>query len=157
VTQQVLLKLATQLPRFSYDPSKSFRAWLRTLTYHAWVDFLSDQGLRSGHPHSGSGNSGVWQVLASVESREGLLQRIEEEFDLELLEQAMARVQARVEPATWEAFRLTAVEGVPAADVAHRLGKQVANVYVSRSNVQKMLHDEVAALQAAGGTGRGAE
>src|SRR5436309_11424430 len=43
VTQQVLLKLAAHLPTFTYDPGKSFRAWLRTLTYHAWVDFVSDQ------------------------------------------------------------------------------------------------------------------
>src|SRR5262249_39673354 len=56
VTQQVLLKLATHLPAFSYDPSQSFRAWLRTITYHAWVDFLSDQRQRS------SGDSGVWQA-----------------------------------------------------------------------------------------------
>src|SRR5262245_37778669 len=142
VTQQVLLKLATHLPAFSYDPSKSFRAWLRTLTYNDWVDFLYYQGQRS------SGDSGVWHVLASVESREDLLKRIDDEFDLELLEQAMARVQARVEPGTWEAFRLTAIEGVPAAEVARRLGKQVANVYVSRSNVQKMLRDDISAAEA---------
>jgi RNA polymerase sigma-70 factor (ECF subfamily) len=147
VTQQVLLKLATHLPAFSYDPSKSFRAWLRTLTYHAWVDFLSDQGPRS------SGDSGVWKALASVESREDLLKRIDDEFDLELLEQAMARVQARVEPGTWEAFRLTAIEGVPAAEVARRLGKQVATVYVARSNVQKMLREDIAALEAGLGGG----
>src|SRR5262249_35565239 len=67
VTQQVMLKLATRLPTFTYDPSKSFRAWLRTLTYHAWVDFLADQN------HRGSGDTGVWRVLASVESRDELL------------------------------------------------------------------------------------
>jgi RNA polymerase sigma-70 factor (ECF subfamily) len=146
VTQQVLVKLATHLPSFSYDPSKSFRAWLRTLTYHAWVDFLSEQGRRSPE------NMEAWQALASVESREDLLKRIDEEFDLELLEQANKKVQARVEPSTWEAFRLTAIEGVPAAEVAKRLGKQVATVYVARSNVQKMLHEEVASLEAETGT-----
>ena len=31
VTQQVLLQLATKLPAFTYDPARSFRAWLRTL------------------------------------------------------------------------------------------------------------------------------
>jgi RNA polymerase sigma-70 factor (ECF subfamily) len=142
VTQQVLLKLATRLPSFAYEPSKSFRAWLRTLTYHAWVDFLSDRSPRSG------GNASAWEALASAESREDLLKRIEDEFDLELLEQAMARVRERVEPATWNAFRLTAIEGLPAAEVARRLGKQVATVYVARSNVQKMLQVEVAGLEA---------
>jgi RNA polymerase sigma-70 factor (ECF subfamily) len=138
VTQQVLLKLANHLPDFSYDPTKSFRAWLRTLSYHAWVDFLSDRKQR------GTGDSEAWSVLATVESREDLLQRIDDEFDLERLERAMARVRERVEPATWDAFRLTAIEGVPAAEVARRLGKKVATVYVARSNVQKMLQEEIA-------------
>jgi RNA polymerase sigma-70 factor (ECF subfamily) len=143
VTQQVLLKLATKLPAFTYDPTKSFRSWLRTLTYHAWADFLSERdGVASGHPTA-------WAALTTVEAREDLLRRIEDEFDLELLEQAMARVRGRVEPATWEAFRLTALEGVPAAEVARRLGKQVANVYVLRSNVQKLIQAALGELEAA--------
>ena len=144
VTQQVLLKLAVKLPSFQYDPSRSFRFWLRTLTYHAWADFLSERDLvASGHPSE-------WASLATAEAREDLLRRIEDEFDLELLEQAMAQVRGRVEPGTWEAFRLTALEGVPAAEAARRLGKQVANVYVLRSNVQKLLQAAVAELEAAG-------
>jgi RNA polymerase sigma-70 factor (ECF subfamily) len=151
VTQQVLLKLATHLPTFSYDPSKRFRAWLRTLTYHAWVDFLADRGPRS------TGDPAAWDALASAECREDLLKRIEDAFDLELLEQAMARVRERVEPATWEAFRLTAIEGVPASEVALRLGKQVATVYVGRSNVQKMLRDDIALLESGLGGGASGE
>jgi RNA polymerase sigma-70 factor (ECF subfamily) len=143
VTQQVLLKLATKLPAFTYDPSRSFRSWLRTLTYHAWADFLTERDeVVSGHP-------AAWSALTSAEAREDLLRRIEDEFDLELLEQAMAQVRGKVEPATWEAFRLTALEGVPAAEVARRLGKQVANVYVLRSNVQKLLQAAIAELEAA--------
>ena len=32
VTQMVLLRLAVRMRTFAYDPSKSFRGWLRTLT-----------------------------------------------------------------------------------------------------------------------------
>jgi RNA polymerase sigma-70 factor (ECF subfamily) len=141
VTQQVMLKLATHLPAFSYDPKKSFRAWLRTLTYHAWVDFLGDTNQR------GTGDTGVWKVLASVESRDDLLKRIEEEFDLELYELAAARVRGRVEAATWDAFRMTAIDGLPAVEVARTLGKHVATVYVARQNVQRMLRTELADLE----------
>jgi RNA polymerase sigma factor (sigma-70 family) len=145
VTQQVLLKLATKLPTFNYDPDRSFRAWLRTLTHHAWADFLSGQdGGSAGHPSA-------WAALATAEARDDLLRRIEDEFDLELLERAMAVVRTRVEPATWEAFRLTALEGQTRAAAARRLGKQVATVYVLRSNVQKLLQAAVADLEAARG------
>ena len=36
VTQQVLLKLAQKMGAFRYDPAQSFRAWLKTVTHHAW-------------------------------------------------------------------------------------------------------------------------
>jgi RNA polymerase sigma factor (sigma-70 family) len=141
VTQQVLLKLAVHLPSFNYDPTKSFRAWLRTVSHHAWVDSLSERRKR------GNLNSDAWNELLTVEAREDLLQRISEEFDLERLEQAMTRVRGRVEPATWDAFRLTAIEGVPAAEVAERLGKTVTTVYAARSSVKKMLRAEVEELE----------
>src|SRR5947209_6861312 len=41
VTQIVLVKLATQMRTFAYEPTKSFRGWLRTLTQHAWSDFMA--------------------------------------------------------------------------------------------------------------------
>lgn len=143
VTQQVLLKLSAVLPTFAYDPSKSFRAWLTTLTHHAWFDFLADKG------QPGSGDSAIMAVLASTEARDDLRLRIEAEFDMEIFEQAMAKVRARVDPETWEAFHMSALEGIPAANVAQRLKKKIATVYVARSNVQKMLQEEVAALNAA--------
>src|SRR5579862_7014135 len=40
VAQNVLLRLARKLRSFSYDSTKSFRGWLRTLTQHALSEFL---------------------------------------------------------------------------------------------------------------------
>ena len=39
VTQDVLVKLAQKLSAFTYDPSRSFRGWLKTVAHHAWRDF----------------------------------------------------------------------------------------------------------------------
>jgi RNA polymerase sigma-70 factor (ECF subfamily) len=50
-------------------------------------------------------------------------------------------------PATWDAFRLTALENRPAAEVAKLLGKQVCTVYSLRSKVQKLLQEDVQWLQ----------
>jgi DNA-directed RNA polymerase specialized sigma24 family protein len=49
VTQMVLLLLAQKMSTFAYDPTRSFRSWLKTLTQHAWSDFVAarkpaDQG-----------------------------------------------------------------------------------------------------------------
>src|SRR5262249_59980976 len=40
VTQMVLVRLAQRMRGFAYDPQKSFRGWLRTLTRHPWSDFV---------------------------------------------------------------------------------------------------------------------
>ena len=66
--------------------------------------------------------------------------------DRELLQAASVRVRLRVEPHTWEAFRLTALEGLSGAEAAERLGLKVATVYKAKSKVQQMLHEEVARL-----------
>ena len=82
-------------------------------------------------------------LLDTVEARDDLLKRFEEEFDRELLEQAMARVRLRVQPHTWEAFRLLALEGLSGAEAAARLGMKVGAVFVAKSKVRKMLEDEI--------------
>src|SRR5262245_38983509 len=43
VAQAVLTKLAVKMRTFTYDPSLSFRGWLRTLTQHAWSDFVASR------------------------------------------------------------------------------------------------------------------
>jgi RNA polymerase sigma factor (sigma-70 family) len=147
VTQNVLLKLARKMGEFVYDPSRSFRAWLKTLTYHAWSDFLDSRR----RPGQGSGDSGVAEILLSVEAREDLVRQLEEEFDRELLNEAMLRVRLRVAPQTWQAFTLTALEGLPGAEAAKRIPMQVAQVFVAKRRVQKMLREEVARLEQSGG------
>jgi len=143
VTQNVLLKLADKMRTFHYDPSRSFRAWLKTLTHHAWSDYLESRQ----RPGLGSGDSRVVDMLHSVEARADLMQHLEAEFDREILEEAMARVQLRVAPQTWQAFCLTALEGLPGADAAQRIPMQVAQVFVAKRRVQKMLSAEVAKLE----------
>ena len=72
---------------------------------------------------------------------------LDAQFDRELLAEARARIQARVEPHTWQAFRMTAVDGESGADVAGRLEMKVATVFKARSKVQKSLQEEVRKLE----------
>jgi RNA polymerase sigma-70 factor (ECF subfamily) len=143
VTQDVLLKLSKAMKDFTYDPARSFRAWLKTLTHHALSDFLESRSRAA----LGSGDSKTGSLLSTVEAREDLLQRLEAEFDRELLEVAMTRVRLRVAPQTWNAFRLTAVEGLSGAEAAERIPMQVAQVFVAKRRVQKLLQEEVAKLE----------
>jgi len=143
VTQTVLLKLADKMRAFAYDPKRSFRGWLMTLTHHAWSDFLESRG-RAG---AGSGDSRVREQLESVQARDDLVTRLKEEFDREILEEASFRVRLKIVPQKWEVFRLMAQEGKPGAEVAKQLQMKVATVFVVRSKVQKMLQEEIHKLE----------
>jgi RNA polymerase sigma-70 factor (ECF subfamily) len=133
VTQIVLVKLADKMRTFDYDAAKSFRGWLRTLTRHAWSDFVESRQ-RAGR---GTGDSQTEGLLYTLPARDELVSHLEEQFDREVLEEASARIRVRVEPSSWQAFQLTAVEGLTAAEAAARLGKEVAAVAKARRRVQK--------------------
>jgi RNA polymerase sigma factor (sigma-70 family) len=143
VTQTVLVKLADKMRTFAYDPARSFRAYLKTLTNYALCDFLENRK-RKG---AAAGGSIALDVLLTVEARDDLVQQMNQAFDQELLEEAMERVQKRVEPHTWEAFRRTALEGQSGAQVAEILHMKVATVFKARSKVQQMLQEEIRGLE----------
>ena len=86
-------------------------------------------------------------LLDDLAARNDLADRLEKEFDLELLELARRTVQKRVEPQTWEAYRLMAEEGMRGAQVAERLGIPVANVFVFKGRVLKMLQEEISSRE----------
>jgi len=141
VTQEVFLNLSRKMHGFCYDPNGSFRAWLKTLTRRAWQVYAAKQR------KSGIGSGGDDEhLLTNLKAREDLTQRLEEAFDQELLKEASNLVRLRVEPRTWEAFELLAIEGYSGAEVAERLKMKVATVFVARSKVQRMLREELSRL-----------
>jgi RNA polymerase sigma-70 factor (ECF subfamily) len=143
LTQNILVKLTQKLPAFAYDPSRSFRGWLKTVAHNAWRDFQESRQ----RAHAAVGGRQAQDRMLTLQAREDLARKLEEAFDLELLEAAKMRVCLRVTPHTWEAFRLLALEGLPAAEVAAKTRLQVAMVYVARSKVQKMLQEEIRKLE----------
>jgi RNA polymerase sigma factor (sigma-70 family) len=145
VSQNVLADIARQMRTFRYDPARSFRAWLKTLAHGAWCDFLGSRQQRV----RGSGDREVLRLLHAVEARDDLARKFEEEYDRQLLEEAMAEVRQRVEPDTWEAFRLLAFEGLTGSAAAARLGMTVGAVFMAKSRVQKQLKEAIGRLESA--------
>ncbi len=142
VTQDVLMKLHGLLAHFAYDPSKRFRGWLKTLAHHAWRDLVA-QRKRAGIV---SGDSRIAAFFESAQAGDDLAHHLEQEFQLELMEEAMLRVQPRVAARTWDAFRLTALEGQSGAAVADRLEMNIARVYSAKSDVKRMIREEIRKL-----------
>jgi RNA polymerase sigma-70 factor (ECF subfamily) len=141
--QQLLLKLFGKLRTFVYDPDREFLPWLKTLVRHAVCDFLE----RQSRTVQGSGDDRVAGLLGQVEARQDVAQRLEEQFDLALLETACSRVRRRVAPSTWDALAGTVLEGRSPSEVASRLGMPVDRVYDLKGRGLRLLRQEVRRLQ----------
>ena len=137
VAQDVLVKLLAAMRTFQYDPARSFHAWLKTVTQHALGHFSAGRRREPGQlgPEI--------RIAELVDARDDLEHRLESLFDRDLCAIAMRRIEKRVKPVTWDAFRLTALEGLTGQDAAQRLRIPVAHVFVARNRVQKLLQVEI--------------
>jgi RNA polymerase sigma-70 factor (ECF subfamily) len=143
IRDRVLARLASALPTFEYDPGQSFRAWLCTVVRNVVRDYWAELERRPGA--RGQGGS---EVRGWLEQQADLAEELGSSVnqDLQMAEQAVTRVQARVAPHTWQCFWLTAVEGKSAAEVAAELKLTLVAVYQNKNRVGKMLRAEGAAL-----------
>jgi len=135
VTQDVLLRFWKTSKQFHYNPRGRFRSYLEQVARSALVSWAEkaeaahDQGTRS--------------LLEKIPDREGLLARLGEAYDTELVAIAMAEVKTRVRPHTWQAFELLAIERHSGAEVAAMLNIEVNTAYVARRKVQRMIREIV--------------
>ena len=141
VAQEVLLKLLAAMKSFEYDPGRSFRAWLKTVTQNAWNDFA-----KAHRRESTKEPDRFRAILDSRAALDDLRNRIEDAYDRELLDLAMRRVEKRVKPANWRAFQLTAIDQRPGAEAAQELRMTVARVFIAKHRVQRMLEEEMRIL-----------
>ena len=133
----MLQKLAGRMRNFVYDPSKSFRGYLRTLTENAWAALVKVvPGLTLRHA--------VYRrsVMLRLE-RSGPKAR--EEFISSCSKKRPAGFGGLLPRPPWDAYRLTAIDGLSGADAARQLGVKVSTVFVAKSRVLARLKEEVKA------------
>jgi RNA polymerase sigma-70 factor (ECF subfamily) len=136
--QEVFLRLATKLASYRPAEARPFRAWLFTLVRHLYRDF---RAARCNRPLPGV--DGLSRVGDGAEP-DGAAEMDEREYRLRLTRRAMEVIRERFQPATWEAFRLLAVEGLPVAEVTARLGITADAAHAARSRVLAGLREELA-------------
>jgi RNA polymerase sigma-70 factor (ECF subfamily) len=134
--QDTLLIVMTKVCDFRHRGKGSFRSWIRTIARHCLCEVLS----RAARKRPAESLEALWETPAAKQSLEDELDRI---FELQLLEQAMTNVQSRVQPGTWAAFQMMAIESLPAKQVAEKLGLRVTAVYASRARVQRLIAEEL--------------
>jgi RNA polymerase sigma-70 factor (ECF subfamily) len=129
-----------------YDPKRgTFRGWLYTVTRNKIYNFLSAQRNRP----RGTGDTDAHERLDATPARDddaGPDAEWEKEYQRRLSARAMEKVKDEFQPATWQAFWQTAVEGKAAAEVGLVLKMSPGAVYVAKSRVLARLREEVKKL-----------
>jgi RNA polymerase sigma-70 factor (ECF subfamily) len=142
--QDVLRSVSKAVGQLEYDRSRgTFRGWLFTVTRNKVFNFLSARRIRP----QGSGDSSTQRLLDAEPDGNDSSDTWELEYQRRLAALAMERIKHEFQDKTWRAFRLTAVEGLPAAEVAKQVGISAGAIYVAKSRVLVRLKEEVEALR----------
>jgi RNA polymerase sigma-70 factor (ECF subfamily) len=146
IMQDVLRSVARAAGRLEYNPSRgTFRGWLYTVARNKIINLLASN---RHNPGRGTGGTDAREQLESVAGSEWeLAESWDEEYERNLAALAMQRIQDEVQPATWQAFWQTAVEGKHAREAGEALGMSAGAVYVARSRVLARLKEEVGRLR----------
>ena len=141
LAQQVLLLVLKSISKWKADPARArFRTWLQTIVRNATINALSRR------PRDlACGGTNAQQQLHQRPSPDDPLW-FDLEWQRETLRWAAQQVRDEFEPATWTAFRDTAILELSAQEVAKRIGKSVGAVYIARSRVMQRIKQKIAEL-----------
>ena len=134
LVQEVFVVLLRSLPSFTYDGSRSFRAWLHTVLRTKWCDW------QRRHRRLPTNDAGL---SAAAEDQSYAIEIEEAEFRSQLINRALELLTDEFGETTIRAFRATAIETRSAAEVAAELGLTTNAVYLARGRVMRRLRTEL--------------
>ncbi|MCO6047404.1 sigma-70 family RNA polymerase sigma factor [Aeoliella sp. ICT_H6.2] len=146
IAQQVLVAVARAIEQREHDSQRArFRTWLHRVAQNAILNALS-----RGKPDRATGNSTEHELInehAAVEGPDSDLLRLEHRR--EVFRWAARQIRGEFQPATWDAFWLTAVEDRPVDEVANRLAKSPGAIYAARSRIVRRIQEKIAEYEQA--------
>jgi RNA polymerase sigma-70 factor (ECF subfamily) len=144
VVQEVMLAVHRAMD--AWRPSNragSFRAWLAEAARRITLQVLRQRNRRDRC----AGGDARQGALAEVAAPTATAVALEEDEQRWLFFCAAASVEQDVQPTTWRAFWLAAVDGLSAAAVAAELDMTVGNVYSAKCRVLDRIRRRVAELR----------
>lgn len=144
LTQDVLRQVCNKIDQFNYDRELGrFRGWLLTVARFT----VARMRRASSKLPGGTGDTETIRRLERIpDDSESLEDYWNLEYDKSLFQWAAEQVRDQVHETTWDAFRLTAVEGKRPAEVAEQLGISIGSVYVARNRVLNRLKQQISEI-----------
>jgi RNA polymerase sigma-70 factor (ECF subfamily) len=138
LAQEVLVVVVREISGFERRREGSFRAWLRQVAVNRTRAYRRQ---RARSPATGLDPADAYlDRLADPDDE--LSRRWDRDHDRHIFHRLLAIVQPDFAATTWEAFRLFALDGLPAAEVAGRLGLSENAVLQAKSRILKRLREE---------------
>ncbi len=134
VVQEIRLAFVKAFRAGKYDPERGrLRAWLRGIALNKVREAFRSAARRGPQLTADSSSQGdPFQTLPDEREMTDIFER---EWERELLAECLRRVRQEVDERTFAAFRLFALEGWPAEQVAAHLGLARETVYVHKMRV----------------------
>jgi RNA polymerase sigma-70 factor, ECF subfamily len=145
LSQRIWIELMARMRTFHYDPSRGFRRWLWRLFRSRAVDALRHRLRTHGKSLEGALLEDPLLLLSPRAAGDDGEDEGPDCASTRLLRLACSvqeSVRSRVDPATWRAFEMIAVEDRAVGEVAAELGKKYTAVYNGYKRVNKMLREE---------------
>jgi RNA polymerase sigma-70 factor (ECF subfamily) len=140
-TQDVLITVVREMPRFHYDPQGSFRGWLFRIVHHRV------QRTRRGRKPALLDPLDLQRQLEQSQDPENPLARQwQQEYDRVILGRALALIRDEFEETTWQAFWQTVVEGQSPRQAAQQLGLTANAARIAKCRVLRRLRQEIDGL-----------
>jgi RNA polymerase sigma-70 factor (ECF subfamily) len=151
VVQITFMYLARRMPSFHYDRARgSFKSWLRVVTrsrisVYRRREKADEKFNREPLPSDESEDTGMEQIPdPAADALDEVWQR---EWEENLLKAAFRRVRSKVSSQQLLIFRLATPGDLALTQVAKKLGVSLAQVYLARHRVGKLLKAEVQRLR----------
>jgi RNA polymerase sigma-70 factor (ECF subfamily) len=142
LSQEVLIVVLREIPRFERQREGSFRTWLRQVTVNKLRTYWKQRGRRPS-----VGIEAADRFLDQLIDPKGDLAREwDRDHDRHVFRKLLEIVRGDFNPATLEVFQRFAVDGIPAAKVAAEVGMGVNAVLHAKARVLKRLREEAGEL-----------
>lgn len=143
LAQSVLLAVAQSVAAWRHDETRArFSTWLHTVANRPAIDAFR----RKARPCV-SGGTSLLEFIARQPDPGEDSRILGDELRRQIFRRAAADARQEFNPDAWEAFRLTAIDGLPAAEVALRIGKIAGAVYAAKARVMRRIAQRIRELE----------
>lgn len=143
LAQSVLMAVAQSVETWRHDETRArFSTWLHTVANRLAID-----AFRKKARACVSGGTSLLEFIARQPDPGEDSRILGDELRRQIFRRAASDARQEFAPDAWEAFRLTAIDGLPAAEAALRIGKTAGAVYAAKARVMRRIAQRIRELE----------